>query len=195
MATSILTRLRDLVPIRPLSREESLRVAELQARRLLDYRQVTAPPVPESVITTLPNIHVIRLSPLPVSGSTHWAQGQWVITLNGAEAQVRQRFSLAHEFKHILDNPFDAMLYPNLPGENTDERAEKVCDYFAACLLMPRAWVRRAWHHGLQHLPQLARRFRVSQMAMHVRLLQTGLIDPPARCSHRTYQRALPISA
>ena len=47
---------------------------------------------------------------------------------------------------------------------------------------MPRIWVKRAWTSGVQQLPALARRFGVSQSAMQVRLLQIGLLDPPARC-------------
>lgn len=184
MAT-LLANLRSVVPIRPLNRGESMRVAELQAAKLLEALRVEEPPMPENVIASLPRIQVDRLSPIPVSGSAHWAKGRWVIVLNGAEPLVRQRFSLAHEFKHVLDAPFDKVLYPEVGGTTSQERAEQVADYFAACLLMPKIWMRRAWTTGVQRLPALARRFGVSQTAMNVRLLQMGLIDPPARCFGR----------
>jgi Zn-dependent peptidase ImmA (M78 family) len=171
--------------MRPLNRGEAMRVAELQAIKLLEAIGITEPPIPEEVIAKFPRVQVDRLSPIPVSGSAHWAKGRWVIVLNGAEPLVRQRFSLAHEFKHVLDAPFDTFLYPETVGATSHERAEQVADYFAANLLMPKIWMRRAWTSGLQRLPALARRFGVSQTAMQVRLLQMGLLDPPARCFGR----------
>ena len=51
-----------------------------------------------------------------------------------AEHSLRQRFSLFHEFKHIIDHPTRDLI------EN-EEMAERVADYFAACVLMPKAWV------------------------------------------------------
>jgi Zn-dependent peptidase ImmA (M78 family) len=57
------------------------------------------------------------------------------------------------------------------------ERAETICDYFAACVLMPRAWVKKAWREGPQDIPSLARQFQVSRQAMQVRLQQVGLIE------------------
>ena len=95
----------------------------------------------------------------------------------------RQRFSLAHEFKHILDHRFVDVLYSGVRPEDRARWIEQTCDFFAACLLMPRAWVKRAYTTGTQRLPQLADRFAVSQAAMHVRLTQIGLIDRPERCS------------
>jgi Zn-dependent peptidase ImmA (M78 family) len=192
MAT-LLASLRSVVPLRPLNRGESMRVAELQAAKLLEALSVEGPPMPENVIASLPRVQVDRLSPIPVSGSAHWAKGRWVIVLNGAEPLVRQRFSLAHEFKHVLDAPFDTFLYPEVGDVTSHERAEQVADYFAACLLMPRIWMRRVWTSGVQRLPALARHFGVSQTAMQVRLLQMGLIDRPARCFGR--ERRMGVAA
>lgn len=180
---SVIATLRSLVPNRALTYEESLRVAERQAERLLQLAEVTEPPVPEGVIANLPRVQVQRLTPIPVSGSTHWAKSQWLIVVNGAEPAVRQRFSECHELKHVLDNPFIDFLYPATPGMTTHARVEQVCDYFAACLLMPKIWVRRAWATDrIQELDKLARRFGVSQAAMRVRLLQLGLVDAGPRC-------------
>ena len=204
--TSVVAQLRALVPFRPLTHSEAMRVAELQTTRLLKLLEVAEPPMPEGVIATLPRIQVERSSPIPVSGSAQWAKGLWHIVLNGAEPAVRQRFSLAHEFKHVLDAPFASFLYPEVPGMNSHERAERVAEYFAGCLLMPKLWVNRAWTSGVQRLPTLAKRFGVSQAAMQVRLLQIGLIDPPPRCAEplwskptihrrRRYYRTAPAAA
>lgn len=172
-----IAELRDLVPIRPLSLGESLRVAELQATRLLSLSGIKEPPVPETIISELPRIQVERIHPSPVSGAAHWAQGRWILVVNGIEPRTRQRFSIGHEFKHVLDNPFVKLLYPPLPGVSSEARAEQVCDFFAACLLMPRRWLKKAWTTGSQDVRSLARRFEVSQAAMQVRLVSVGLIE------------------
>lgn len=178
---SILTELRSLTPIRPLRFAEGLRIAELQAARLLAAAGVEDGPVPESVITDLPRIQVERLYPLGVSGFSQWAKGRWLIVLNGGEVPTRQRFSLAHEFKHVLDSPYIAALYPADMGQSADDRAERICDHFAGCLLMPRPWVKRAWAQGMQDADRLAAHFDVSRPAMEVRLRQIGLTERRTR--------------
>src|SRR5262249_42879813 len=143
------------------------------------------PPLSEEAIAQLPKLQVERMSPLPVSGASHWAQGRWLIVLNGSEPLARQRFSLAHEFKHILDHRFIGVLYTSVPAVDRAQWVEQVCDYFAGCLLMPRPWVKRLYGQGIQRLPDLAVRFGVSQQAMQVRLNQIGLTPPTERCSYR----------
>jgi len=177
----VLTRLRDVVPIRPLSPTEALRVAELQANRLLEYSSVTNPPVPEEIITKLPRIRVERVKPVPVSAATEWSDGHWYIVVNGGEPPTRQRFSIAHEFKHILDNPFISILYPDRRGLPSARRGERACDFFAASLLMPRQWTRDAWRRGPQDVRLLASRFQVSSVALQIRLAQVGLSDQGPR--------------
>jgi predicted transcriptional regulator len=186
MNPGIIATLRDFVPIRPLLRSEAMRIAELQAQRLLQLSGITNPPVPDRVIAELPRVQVERVSPFPVSGATHWASQRWLIVLNGSEPWQRQRFSLAHEFKHILDHRFVDVLYRNVPDEMREASIEQVCDYFAACVLMPRPWVKRAWGEHVQTLPALANRFGVSQAAMQVRLSQIGLASAARRCASGT---------
>ena len=182
MTPPALTVLRDLVPVRPLSQLEALRIAELQADRLLNLAELKAPAVPDSLIEDLPKIEVRRLRPWPVSGCTDWAKSTWVIVLNAGEPYVRQRFSLAHEFKHIVDHRVVSVIYPDLPWLSSQRRAEVVCDYFAGCLLVPKKWLRAAWTSGMQTEPDLARLFNVSREAIRTRLSQTGLVPPTSRC-------------
>lgn len=128
---------------------------------------------------------VERISPLPVSGYTTWRRGRWLIALNAAEPLVRQRFSLFHEFKHLLDHPVIATAYNQARGQRPADWTEPLCDYFAACVLMPKAWVKRAYcQDGIQQLSKLARHFGVSQTAMRIRLLNLGLIEPEPRCRY-----------
>lgn len=179
---NVITAVRDIVPIRPLTLPEALRIAELQATKFRLLAGATDSALPEAAISGLPRVQVERIFPAPSSGATQWSRGRWLIVLNGAEPPGRQRFSLAHELKHVLDNPFIAGMYPDVRDLTSGERAEQVCDYFAACLLMPRVLVKRAWTGGTQDLRTLARRFEVSRQAMRVRLEQIGLIEPTARC-------------
>lgn len=182
----LLTDLRALMPLRPLSYPEALSLAERQAAKLLKTVGVEQPPIEDEVLHNLPRIRVERISPLPagISGACKWTGSHWLILLNAAHNQGRQRFSLAHELKHVLDHPFDETIYPDSRYLSRHDFREQIAHFFAACLLMPRPWVKRAWAiEGVQHLPALAERFGVSLQAMQYRLEQTGLVDPPPRCA------------
>jgi Zn-dependent peptidase ImmA (M78 family) len=151
-------------------------VAETQANRLLRLSGQTQPPVGEEIIAELPGIEIERVTTVKAQAAVKWTHGRWLILLNAAEPRGRQRFSLAHELKHILDHPFVTILYTRRDGST--EQAEQVCDYFASCLLMPRRWLRQAWAEGVRNEHALARRFGVTPQAVKVRLLQVGLIEP-----------------
>jgi Zn-dependent peptidase ImmA (M78 family) len=180
----IIRELRSPMPPRRLERHEAQSIAERQATRLLELLGQTGTPVDITPLLELPRITVrvdSRLAGLGISGLSEWSHGQWVITINKADAPTRRRFSLCHEFKHVLDHPFNRTLYPSYGNEKNPE-AERICDYFAACLLMPRPWVKRLWTGGIQDVDELAARFRVSPSAMSLRLQQLGLVDRQARC-------------
>lgn len=184
---SILARLRALVPARPLTFEEALRVAELQAAHLLLLQQVDDAPVPEEVISELPKLRIEYVA-APVSGACYWDGAEWVIELNSHQSWRRQRFVLAHEYKHILDHGHTPYLYP--PGRCTHglDHAEYAADYFAGCLLVPRIQLKRAFSDGIQRPQQLATLFDVSESAIDTRLRQTGLVDLAPRCIQRHHQ-------
>lgn len=175
--TSVLATLRSLSPTRDhISFSDALRVAELQAARLLELNDVTTWPVPREIISELPKIRI-----LPSTGAADganfwdWRSKQWVILLNRADSWRRQRFTLAHEYKHIIDHPNRRRLYH---GPRADQHAEQVADYFAGCLLVPRRLLKSAWGNGIQRQDDLARAFNVSEQAIRVRLHQTGLAMP-----------------
>lgn len=191
MNRGVVATLRDSVPLRPLLRTETLRIAELQAQKFLALAGITAPPVPQTIIADLPRLQVAVMRPFPVSGATHWKSGKWLIVLNGAEPDTRQRFSLAHEFKHILDDRFVHIIYRHLPEPDRHAFGEQVCDYFAGCLLMPRPWLKRSFFGGTQRTKDLARHFDVSEAAIETRLAQIGLVGPRARCSRTVEQGSL----
>jgi Zn-dependent peptidase ImmA (M78 family) len=182
MNPPVVTRLRDMVPLRPLRYSEAIRLAELQAQTYLAVVGVHEPSVPDRIMTELPRVSVTRMSPFPTSGATQWSRGRWLVVLNGSEPATRQRFSLAHEVKHIIDHRFVELTYGQFPDAERAAMVERICDYFAGCLLMPRPWVKRLYCSGIQRLPDLAQTFGVSQAAMSVRLRQIGLVAPTPRC-------------
>lgn len=189
-ARSVLALLRGLVPQRQLTSNETYRIAELQANRLLEHFAIDTTAVPDEIVSELPRIKIEREHSLPVSGSAHWNGRYWVITLSADEHRLRQRFSLMHEFKHILDHTTKDFLHEDRPTSSAHEQAERVADYFAACLLMPKRVVKRLWFEGPQSIEHLAEKLRVSPAALRYRLDQLGLTDRPTRCE--TVTRAYP---
>jgi len=177
-----LERLRALTPPRSLSPSEARALAEHQAMRLLDELRLRQPAVPEVLLAELPLLNVGRQSSFKVSGLTTHTPNGWVILLRRDEPKVRQRFSLAHELKHILDDPFVRRLYPALGHNSAYTRAERICDYFAGCLLMPKRWLLSDWRQGRRSVERLSARYHVSRAAMRVRLDQLGLSEPTPRC-------------
>jgi Zn-dependent peptidase ImmA (M78 family) len=185
---TVLQSLRALVPARGLQHHEAQGIAERQATRLLTILDQRDAPVDVGLIAELPRIEV-RVVPnrdlAGLSGMSQWLkpQSHWLIAVNRDDSQTRRRFTLGHEFKHIMDNPFINVLYPesDYGKQSAEERAERMCDYFAACLLMPRPWVKRAWTRGNQNTEALAAIFNVSPAAMDRRLQDLGLIESRAR--------------
>jgi Zn-dependent peptidase ImmA (M78 family) len=182
---SVLAMLRALAPERPLSPSETLRIAELQANRMLEHFQIATAAVPEEIVSELPRIRLVREMGLPMSGSAHWDGHFWVIAVNADEHLSRQRFSLMHEFKHVVDHTTKQFLYRDTRYQTAFDQAERVADYFAACLLMPKRVVKRLWFKGPQHIERLAGTMQVSPAAVRYRLDQLGLTDKPVRCEWR----------
>ena len=178
--TSLLWQLRRLMPRRRLSFAEALRITELQANRLLELAHIDEPGVPSELVTSLPYVQVIFRSDTPndVSGGTFWLKPRWLVVLSALDSPARTRFSLFHEFKHIVDHGATPRLWREDPMA-----LERLAHYFAACVLMPRRLVKRLWGEGVQQLDELAAIFGVSGQAMRYRLDQLGLAEPRLRCS------------
>ena len=181
---SILFELRRLVPKRPLTQFEAYRMAELQANRLLERAHVNEPGTPDELVTGQPFLTIALRDDLPVSGLTNWYKPRWLILLNSSEPAVRRRYTACHELKHVLDHGLTDKIYPTTPWLTSEERAERVADYFAASLLMPRRLVKRRFFEGLNDPSELAAEFGVSLQAMRYRLEQLGLVDPRPRCRY-----------
>lgn len=168
---STLATLRGLCPNRGLTTDEALRIAQRQADTLLAGAGFDDGPVPLTIISWLPRITIAVDPSLPTSGMSYWDGETWRLVAHAKEHPYRQRFSLAHEYKHVIDHTRRDLLY-------ADHRTrEAAADYFAACLLMPRLGIIRAWCAGVQDLDVLSERFQVSTQAAQRRLIDLGFID------------------
>ncbi len=197
--SKVIASMRELMPARALEDHEARGIAERQATRFLEIFSITEPSVDVGLICELPRVRVRTEPTLADSGLTYWDKGKWVVGINRNDSQTRRRFSLGHEFKHILDHPFIGTIYSDERGKPSPKRAELMCDWFAACLLMPRPWVKRLWTRGVQDVAILAAMFNVSPAAMSVRLQELGLVEPRGRWrrkrSERAYFREAPVTA
>lgn len=172
--SDLLAKLRAIAPLRAATAREAFMVAGLQAAR---FRELTGTAdqfaLPTETISGLPRVDVIYVEGLPVSGLSRWSGSVWRIAIADGDALGRQRFTLAHEIKHVIDHGHRR----DRPGRMD----EQLADFFAASLLMPKRLVVRLWGQGIQDPEVLAEQFEVSPAALAVRLSQLGL-RTPARC-------------
>jgi Zn-dependent peptidase ImmA (M78 family) len=193
--TSVLAALRRLHPNRPLDLADALWLAELQANRLLQLRGAAGDvPVQTTIVTELPRITVEHDPDLPAdaaSGCSDWdyQRRTWVISLNPTEPRRRRRFTVLHEYKHILDHGSPGIRVDGSATSFQRPAAEVVADYFAGCVLMPKRLLTAAYYDGIQRPADLAELFDVSEPAIRVRLGQVGLGETPQRPDSRPVYR------
>jgi hypothetical protein len=180
----VLTSLRALIPARELSLAELFALIERQAGTLRALARIQTDVLPTQVVAAQPSFW-IEDTELPVSGYSYWDphRHRWVICLNRDEREASRRFTLLHEFAHILWHGYGPRLFPNMPLANRQRLAEHAADTFAGEALMPKALVTRAHRRGLHTPAQLAEHFGVSTDAMLWKLAQVDLPTPPTRLS------------
>ena len=187
---SVLQELRGMGPSRTLTLSEARFVAERQAHRLrLRLALQHTPLLPSEAIESLPRLRVRSVDGLSSSGLSGWhiPSRTWQVYLNADDDARRQRFTLLHEYKHIIDRPFDGQLV-SFGAFPSSDQVEMLCDHFASCALMPRPQVKWEWINGNQTVQGLAMVFGVTPAAMRVRLSKLGLnaAEPSRRHSPMT---------
>jgi Zn-dependent peptidase ImmA (M78 family) len=211
--TTFLQSLRAQLPDRRLAQKAAEGIAERETFTALELLDITAPAVDIARIAEMHGVNVEVVPHLTVNGkpqSGHsWFDddGTWQVRLNAEDSRTRKRFTLAHEFKHAIDDVYIDVLYrsANESEKLAKTRAEDICDHFAGCLLMPRPWLKSLWGNGYQDRDKLAALFGVSPAAMSVRLVAIGLAQGwprhhwmPGRSwgekTIREYLRAAPVS-
>lgn len=97
-----------------------------------------------------------------------------IILLNGADTVRPRIFTLMHELGHLF------MRQGGVCDLWVDDETERLCNRFAACLLLPADAVRERIPDGVDPVDlvgQLATQFSVSSSAVAVRLRELGLIS------------------
>lgn len=189
LPSDFLMKVRSGIPKRPLFFSEALTATKLQAlkaRSLLGQRSPRADfawvrALPNTTTKLLPAHEVEVLAGAEASGITRRLKnGDYFIAINKNRSYTHQRFTLAHEIKHLLDYPYQHVLYDKLghgDKEQRDKRVERLCDHFAAHFLVPSNLLKKAWANGFQDLSALAGMFAVSEETMQIRLENEGFID------------------
>ena len=164
-------------------------VARRQARKLLsmlpsqdELSLCDNPAVDVEAIAKSLNINIVPF-PFPenISGAFFKKDEKLFLGVNQEEADVRKRFTMAHEIGHYLLHPSDALHYDGpdvvyFRSANISKPEEVEANYFAAELLMPEERLTKCLDLGVQSISELARRFRVSEQAMTYRLTNLGLM-------------------
>lgn len=118
-----------------------------------------------------------------------------IIGVNRGHRKTRQRFTIAHEFGHLLlhrGHPvfMDRWVLVDLREERRGEgnaAQEREANWFAAELLMPEEWVetalramnsRRSLGDEGRLIRELAKEFNVSLQSMEYRLMNLGFLSP-----------------
>ena len=123
----------------------------------------------------------IYSTPLPkgVSGmltkdASYGTESGFVCFVDADEPSYRQRFTAAHEIGHFIlhkdfigDGITDNYL---LRAEGLSNRQEAEANRFAADLLMPKIMIAEAMDRGVTGADELADLFKVSKVAMSIRL-------------------------
>lgn len=176
----IISRLRELAPTGPVSFRRELKIAEQQAALLLEISAISTPPVPEQIVMNLPHVVVDEVETLADSSKIMFEEGIWRVLLDGSDPLVWRRWTIMHDFKHILDHPQAGAVRHQVAADHGTRRAEDIADAFAAYVYMPEPLVRQEWS-GTHQVGFLARVFEVSLDDMQRRLQQLGLTSRRGR--------------
>jgi Zn-dependent peptidase ImmA (M78 family) len=169
------------------------RKIESLVESLLTENGITAAPVPVAKIAKAKGARIFVDSlEGDLSGFLYQDNDQAVIGVNTHHAVVRQNFTIGHELGHFLlhdqeplhvDREFRVRLRNDVSSHGTDE-AEREANFFAASLLMPRAFLDADLESeddvdilDDDFLHGLARKYGVSTQALMNRLKNLGYIQ------------------
>jgi Zn-dependent peptidase ImmA (M78 family) len=137
--------------------------------------------IPNVTLEDLTAAEIEKRAQEPASGVTDRApNGDLRIAINKNSSRAHRRFTLAHELAHVITFEHAHVIFSRLGFRDKELRAyriEKICDCFAAELLMPSALVKRVWSLPVQDVRALAAEFGVSEDAMNIRIRTLGLVD------------------
>ncbi len=167
-------------------------LAKRQAAELVRRARIKKAPVPVEKMAALLDAEIVLQ---PFSGETSGVvyrnkDGTAVIGVNSSHPIQRQRFTIAHEIGHLLlhadenlhvDKNFPIGLRNAISGKSVNEN-EIEANQFAAALLMPANLIAKDIQQligtdVLIAIRKLARKYRVSEQAMSIRLSTLGHVE------------------
>ena len=155
-----------------------LKLVERLALKYLKRGMVHSPPVPSKLHSLADDLLPIEVRQVPLKvhhGATWRLQDAWVIQIKSDDPPDMKRFTLFHETFHIIAHHKATPVFKGRRGIKKAPFNELLANYFAACVLMPTAWVKEKWYE-IQDINQMAEIFDVPQTAMGIRLKGLGLI-------------------
>jgi hypothetical protein len=157
-------------------------LVESLAHSFLRRGGVRCPPVPEKLVSMANDNHPIevRLVPLSAHHGAIWRLSDaWVIQLNQHDPPARRRHTLFHEAFHIMAHSRASPVFRKR-GAEAGAFNELLAEYFAACVLMPREWVKGSWPE-IKDVRRMAEVFGVTEQLVWIRLKMLHLAEglPP----------------
>lgn len=157
---------------------------EIEAQKILDNLNIKSRPVPVEEIAFAKKIKISRAPSKEFSGMLIRKDGHALIGVNNSEADVRQRFSVAHELGHFFLHPQDDTFVDyrkELKEAEIKSHKETEADQFAAALLMPKKFLEEDVKNlscnniSDKEIRLLCNRYEVSEKAMTFRLINLNL--------------------
>lgn len=144
---------------------------------IIDKLSIKEPPVPIEAVAKFFGIHIIYYPKFPdsISGTIIKDEDLHAIGVNDTHPRVRQRFTIAHELGHYMMGHDTSKILDDTFDKNSDQ--EKEANKFASEILMPLKILGDDINKKPCDIPTLAKRYEVSEQAMSIRLLETGLIN------------------
>lgn len=147
-----------------------------KVRNILKSVDIKSAPISVEKVAEFFSIKIVPYGGFPenISGTIVEQRGHIVIGVNQNHAQVRQRFTIAHELGHYLCNhDLSEKVIDDVFDKPTDK--EREANMFAAELLIPYDFIKEDIR-TIKAIPELAKHYHVSEQSISIRLLETGLI-------------------
>ncbi len=157
------------------------RLAREKAHNILSIYKITELPIDVVRIAGLLGFKVLPFDfPQTMSGVIKIEGTKKVIVVNKNHAEVRQRFTIAHELGHYLSGHSsfsheETFVDPDKKYLDPHHRDEEEADEFAAELLMPESLLKIDVIQNKLSANDLATKYNVSEQAMWLQLINLKL--------------------
>ena len=163
-------------------------LVERLAGKHLNLGGIRHPPVPTEIIQLAADKQYpvdIRQTRLKAYHGATWGLNDgWVIQVKEDDPPALKRFTLFHEFFHIITHRNASSAFKKV-ATGKSAFSELAANSFAAFILMPQEWVEEKWAE-VKDLDRMAEIFDVPMPAMAIRLRTLGLTNnmatPSPRC-------------